>query len=132
MTITLLEKSELEPLTREQILEKCREAGLAATAWKRGRMIAVLTGEEPAPEPKARRSEGVKLTAPAPRPLSEDGDHAAKKALESRLKRTGACESLTCAIGCQGYEEGRKDAFHWQLCTCGHTQWAHAVGEKHA
>ena len=125
-TLTTVDPAELEGKTREQLLGMCREAGLAATAWKRGRMLAVLTGAEPAPEPKRREANGVNLTNPAPRPLAEEGEAARRKALEQRQKRTGACQSTTCAMECPAYEEGRLDAFHWQLCTCGHTQWAHA------
>jgi hypothetical protein len=122
--------ADLEGRTREQVLALCREAGLAATAWKRGRMVAVLTGAEPAPSPRAR---AVKITEPAERaPASADAAVYLAKVLEQRRSRTGPCQATTCRAACQAYEEGARDAFRWQLCSCGHTQWAHETGAKHA
>ncbi len=112
--------------TRADLLELCRQAGFKATAWKRERMAAALTGAEEPPAPKANVLAGQ---LDKRREERETGDQAVAKALANRLKRTGACQSTVCAIQCQQYEEGHKDAFHWQLCTCGHTQWAHAVAE---
>ena len=128
-TLTIpLEPATIAGKTRAELLNLCRAVGLKATAWKRDRMAAVLTGEEQLPTPAAKAD--VKLTKPAPRPLAEEGDAARKRALENRLKRTGKCLSTVCELACSAYEEGRLDAFHWQLCTCGHTQWAHAVPEQ--
>lgn len=122
--------ADIEGKTRAELLEMCRARGLAATAWKKERMEqALLTGEQPARRP-AR--EPAQRAAIAEQLEERESGAEAAKALASRLLRTGRCLSTTCEIGCQGYEEGARDAFRWQLCTCGHTQWAHEKQEPGA
>lgn len=124
MTETVLTEAELEGMTRAQILDLCKARGLSATAWKRGRMIAVLTGQEEAPAASTRvkkESGNVLAQQLARRDQVVSEDISAKLA-----KRTGACQSAS-ACECTGYAKGRRDAFGWQMCVCQHTQWAHAV-----
>lgn len=118
-----LEPALLEGKTRAELLTYCQQAGLKATAWKRDRMYGALTGAEPA-EVKA-----PKVAVIADQLERREAGADAAKALEERLKRTGRCLSTACRDACGAYEAGGKDAFHWQLCACGHTQWSHAKGE---
>lgn len=126
-TLTLpVEAAHLEGKSRAELLEYCKQAGLKATAWKRDRMHAVLTGV-------VDKTETTPVTAVIAEQLErrETGD-LAKRALELRLKRTGRCLSTVCDALCESYLAGVKDAFGWQLCECGHTQWAHADEEAEA
>lgn len=125
----LMDPSELTGKTRAELLEMCQARGLKASGWKRDRMYSALTGAE-APESTKKNVLADQLDKR--REERETGDQVVAKALANRLKRTGRCLSTVCELECQGYEEGARDAFHWQLCTCGHTQWAHAEAEPEA
>lgn len=130
-TLTPLEPSELAGKTRADLLEMCRARGLKATAWKRDRMFAALTGQDEAMAPAPKKNV-LASQLERKRDEAESGDAAVRKAQENMAKRTGKCLSTVCLLQCQAYEKGHKDAFHWQLCSCGHTQWAHAVAEPGA
>lgn len=134
MNIETVEATELEGKTREQLLEMCRARGLAATAWRRERMHAVLTGAEEAPAPKPRAKAdggGNALAAQLEQRRLEKGQQdqeAARARREHLAKRTGRCLSKN-GCQCEAYEPGKKDAFGWQMCECQHTDWSHAVVE---
>jgi hypothetical protein len=126
-TMTPLEPSELAGKTRAELLELCRARGLKATAWKRDRMHAALTGQDvPVPEPRKNVLAGQ---LEARREENGSGSDA-RRAAENREKRTGACQSLACSYGCEAYAFERRDAFGWHTCVCGHTQWGHAAGDQ--
>jgi hypothetical protein len=122
-----IDPAELEGKTRAELLELCRARGLKATAWKRDRMAAALTGQDE-PVEKTPKANVLAGQLEAKRLEREDPGAEARKARESRLKRNGACQSRN-GCRCEAYEYARRDAFHWELCSCGHTQWAHAVAE---
>lgn len=123
MTTTMTKDAGLAGMTRAQLLEICREKGHKATGWKRDQMLAVLeSGEAPAAKAKPN-------VLAAQMEQRETNDQAVLKAREHMLARTGRCVATVCRAACQSYEAAGKDAFNWQLCDCGHTQWAHAQGE---
>jgi hypothetical protein len=126
-----MDPAELEGKTRAELLELCRARGLKATAWKRGRMEAALTGQDE-PVEKTPKANVLAGQLEKRREERENGDAAAKRARENMLKRTGACQSTVCKAGCQAFELGEKDAFGWTMCLCGHTMWAHSPADQPA
>lgn len=126
----MMDPAELEGKTRAELLELCRSRGLKATAWKRDRMFAALTGQdEPVEKAPKKNVLADQLDA---RREERSGEADAKKARENMLKRTGACQSTVCRAGCQEFELGEKDAFGWTMCLCGHTMWAHSPADQPA
>lgn len=132
-TLTQLDPAELAGKTREELLAMCRERGLAATAWKKGRMEqALLAGEAPAPGRVARVKKTDNALAQQLARRSEDGSRDAElKKLRERLElHTGPCQSKN-GCKCEGWVPGGHDAFHWPICeTCTHTRHAHARVEQ--
>lgn len=127
MSFTPMDPSELVGKTRAELLEMCRAAGFKATAWKRERMAAVLTGDEVevptkknvlAGQLEKRRDDAGAL------------DAERRKIKEKLALRTGHCLSKN-GCRCEAYVPGGQDAFHWPIClTCAHTQHAHAKEEQ--
>lgn len=119
-----LDPGALEGKTRAELLDLCKARGLKASAWKRDRMFAELTGSEAPAAPVARENKLAQQL--------EARETVSVASVQARLAlRTGRCVSQS-GCKCEKYEADRKDAFGWQTCECGHTNWSHDIVEPGA
>ena len=123
-----MDPAELEGKTRAELLELCRARGLKATAWKRDRMHAALTGQD---EPVEKAPKKNVLAGQLEKRRDDAGslDAERRKIKEQLALRTGHCLSKN-GCKCGAYVHGARDAFNWEICVeCGHCRWTHATVE---
>lgn len=122
---------DLKGKSRADLLAICKERGYKATAWDKGKMLAVLTGEEAPPVSKTERKKKVEKAIKERKSSDSDEPAATGKeaSTQERMKaRTGYCAAIGCA--CEVWLPNGMDSNRfWPTCACGHTQWVHAKPE---
>ena len=121
---------DLKGKSRADLLAICKERGYKATGWDKGKMLAVLTGEEAPPVSKTERKKKVEKAIKERKSSGSDEPATGKEtSAQERMKaRTGRCEAIgcTCEVWLPNGMDGNR---FWPTCACGHTQWVHAKPE---
>ena len=127
-----LAADDLKGKSRADLLAICKERGYKATGWDKGKMLAVLTGEEAPPVSKAERKKKIEKAIEERKSSGSDSDEPVtgkEASAQERMKaRTGHCAAIgcTCEVWLPNGMDGNR---FWPTCSCGHTQWVHAKPE---
>lgn len=123
---------DLKDKSRADLLAICKERGYKATGWDKGKMLAVLTGEEAPPVSKVERKKKVEKAIKERKSFGFDSDEPVtgkEASAQERMKaRTGHCAAIgcTCEVWLPNGMDGNR---FWPTCSCGHSQWVHVKPE---